>query len=82
MFTTKKKFEEALAKERIKLEDEFRDKTDRWHESRYRDDENTRVNQRIDALTRRVYALEKQLGLVEESKCPFVIDNEKGYTGL
>lgn len=73
MFITKKKFQEALEKEKNAINEKWERKFAEYDKNYWRDYETNRtredVARRFDALEKRVFALEKEVGLVEETHC-------------
>lgn len=76
MFFTKKKFDEALEKEKNAINEQWERKFAEYDKSYWRDYETNRTREdiarRFDELSRRVHELEKTLGVAkEEPVCPY-----------
>ena len=83
MFITKKKFQEELAKKEKAVAEQWERKfcevdKEHWREHeaiRYRED----VARRFEMLEKRVFALEKEVGLVKETTCSCATRTEIYY---
>lgn len=78
MFISKKKYEKALAEQKAAVTAEFERKMaeheNLWWKGRSMYEEGERNNRRFLDIEKRIYALEKKVGIVEETvHCPLEV---------
>lgn len=73
MFITKKKYEEAIDKVKREVADQWERKLAECDKRAWEEQEKYRIREdtsrRFDDLEKRIIALEKEIGLVEETRC-------------
>ena len=73
MFITKKKYEETIDKVKREVADQWERKFCEQDRRFWEDQEKNRIREdfarRFDSLEKRIYTLEKEVGLVEETRC-------------